>query len=168
MPVGSDQFLHNSGMAAKTDGGVVSGGFLASGYVVRVVAGGAQHRRIAFLKAGRLTQPVGRVGDFELVVVPGFGRLVEMQRIVCQRLARPVREDAARVTSYGGGQPETGGFQMTLHAQLQLPLPAQTRRVYDCSLRCFPALHSLDVGAPGAMAALAIDATRNGAAKYRS
>jgi len=66
---------------------------VASGDVVRIVAGGAQQRWAAFLKAGRLPQPVGRMGDFELVVISGFGTLVEMQNVVCQRLTRPVRKD---------------------------------------------------------------------------
>src|SRR3954469_8463667 len=112
MPAGCNQLLHNFGMAPKTDRSVMPGGLLASRYVVRIMAGGGQQRRIAFLKTGRLTQPVSCMGDFKFIVVTGFGRLVEMQNIVGQRLTRPVREDAPCVTSDGGGQPETGSFQM--------------------------------------------------------
>src|SRR5258705_8915572 len=56
---------------------------------------------------------------------------------------------------------------MALHAQFQLPLPAQPRGVDDGSLRRFPRLHGLDMGAPGAMAALAIDAIGDRSAKNR-
>jgi hypothetical protein len=41
MPVGGNQLLHNCGMAAKTDASIVPRGFLASGYVVWVMAGSA-------------------------------------------------------------------------------------------------------------------------------
>src|SRR6185312_1119060 len=57
---------------------------------------------------------------------------------------------------------------MALHAQVQLPLTAQPRRINDGSLWSFPCPHCLDMGAPRAMAALAVDATGKRPAKYRS
>src|SRR6266446_2809999 len=154
-------------MTTETHSSVVLGGLLASRYVVRIMTGGAQETRLAFLETGRLAQPVRRVCDLEPVVIRRSRTLIEVQNVINQWLTGPVGEDAARVTNDGRGQAETRDFQMALHAQIQLPLAAQPGRVYDCALGCLSRLHRLNVIAPRSVAALAIDTAREGSTKNR-
>src|SRR5262249_55675878 len=91
--------------------------------------------------------------------------------VIGQRLAGPVGEHAAREANDRVRQTEAGGFQMALHAELELPFRTEPGRVYNIR-RSFPGgrlsrLHGLDMRPPGPMASLAIDALGKGAAKGR-
>ena len=148
-------------MTSLTDAHVVPGRALAPRHIVRIVAGGASQRAGRFLKTGRFAQPVGLMGDFELVVMTGPLRVVEMQHVAGQRLARTVGKNPAVVSRDGIRKAEAGRFEMTLHADFQTPLGIQARRVDDrASYRFYCRilrLGGLSVAASRSVAALAVN-----------
>ena len=143
-------------------------GLLAARNRVRVVARGARH--LAGLKACRFSQPVRRMRDLEFIVVTGARRVIEEQDGIAQRLARPVGKRPLRITKELIRQGKMGGFEMTLHAHLELPVPVQLGRIDDGRSNGFRGgvtrSGGFDVSAAGSMAALAIDPFRDMVAEY--
>ena len=129
-----------------------------------IVAGGAEKLAVAFQKAGGSPQTVSRVHDLEFVVMACAGSMVEVQDECVHRFAGLVGEWTALIALDCIRQREAGGFEMTHHAHLHLPLRAEPGRVDDCvahiqgrSAGCFGKLHVFEAGP---VAALAIDTLR--------
>ncbi len=148
-------------MATLANFDIPPGGGFALVLDVGIVASGASQRPIALQEAGGLHEPVGGPGDFELVIPSDARGLVEVQHIVLEALAGPVRKDSAAVAAQRIREPAAGGFQMTLQAQLELPFGGQPRRVdnsgaHGCGRSSVGG--AFHMGASGTVAALAIDA----------
>jgi hypothetical protein len=110
-----------------------------------------------------LAQPVTRVRDLEVVVLRLSRRAVEEHEIVRQCLAWPEVERTVLEARHYVWQGAAGGLQVTLHADIELPLAREARGVDDCaadrlrrrlSARCF------GMCAAWTVAALAVDALR--------
>src|ERR1700731_3731340 len=102
---------------------VVLRGLLSAWNRVRIVAGGAGH--LARLKACRFSEPVGCMRDLELVVMTGARRMIEKQHGIPERLPGPIAKRTLRITKDLARQRKMGGFQMALHAHLELPVTVQ-------------------------------------------
>ena len=69
MPPGLNQTIDRRGVAPPADRRVMLCGLLAAWNLVRIMAGGAAERSVAFQEALRLPQPVCRARNFELIVM---------------------------------------------------------------------------------------------------
>jgi hypothetical protein len=74
------------GMASFTDRDVVLCRRLASWNIVRIVTRDTGH--LALLKTRRLAETVPGAVDLELVIVAGSRRVIEMDDVIAERLAR--------------------------------------------------------------------------------
>ena len=129
---------------------------------MRIVTRGAPHRAVAFDETCGFAQTVSRTDDLELVFLPSAWSVIEEQHEISERFAGPVRERTSLVSFDRVRQAETGGLQVALHAHLDLPVRAETRRIYNGV-----PLPRLNVPTAGTMTSLAIDSFRNAAAEYR-
>ena len=144
---------------------------VGGGGLVGIVASGAGQTPLRFQEAHRLPQPIDLADHFELVVMAGVGRVIEILVVVAQRLAWLIREDAAVEFPDRGGQFGAGGFEMALHADFELAIRGEARRVDDGVTnigRRFALQDRLGMGDPGAVAPLAVDALRKVGGEYRS
>ena len=132
--------------------------------IMRIVASGAQHLAIALQKTGRAAQAISRVDDLELFFPAGPWRVIEIQDVRFQGLARTVCERAAIISLNRVWQWEAGGLQMAGHANLHLALCAQPGRIHYGAADVLPlgacGRGQLHVPAPRTMTPLAIDAFR--------
>src|SRR5205823_6245102 len=98
-------------------------------HVVRVVAGGAVQRALAFEETFGSAYPVNGVHELELVIVTSARRVIEEEPVGAQRPAWSVSERSPIVPLERIRQGEAGGFEMALHAHLLTPVRAQPRRI---------------------------------------
>src|SRR5215831_5261152 len=131
------------------------------------MARGAGQLAGALEEASRLTQPVGRAHDFEIVLVPAARRAIEIDLKAAERLAGPIGERSSTIALDRMRQLLAGGLEVALHAHLQLAFGAQPRRIDDRSAygsdrraRC---PRRANVVAPRPVAPLAIDPFGQGA-----
>jgi hypothetical protein len=110
---------------------------------------------------------VGR--DLKFVIASKPRGVIEMNSIFPQRLARTEGKRAAVPANDGVGQPRTGGFQVALHADVELQLRRQSGRIHDGGPERFivAAPCGGHVRIAGPMAAPAIDPLREVARKDR-
>ena len=118
-----------------------------------------------------MAQAVGRMGNFEIVLIPAAGRVVEEDFEIRQRLAGPIgersRDRTSRWHAAAAGWWSPGGIAGTL--------PSGGRRLSRAGLtmalrtlpRPAPCLRGAHVIAAGTVAALAIDAFRQRAGVER-
>src|SRR5262245_30979868 len=139
--------------------------------IVRIVAGDASQSAAASLKTLRPAQTISRSNDLEFIVGAGIRRVVKVKHVVGQRLAGLVGERSAIESHDGIRQAGTRRFEMALHADFDLSLRAESRRIDDRFSNVFcvsPRLcRRLDVFASWTVTPLAIDAFGNVSRKYR-
>ena len=91
--------LVGGGVATLANFDVPPGGRFARVLDVGIVASGAGQRLIALPETGGFHEPVGGSGDFELVILAGARRVVEVQNIVLEGLAWAVGKHGAAVAA---------------------------------------------------------------------
>src|SRR5687768_5752738 len=111
------------GMATFTDRDVVLCRRPASRNIVRIVTRDARH--LALLKTRRLPETVAGAVDLELVVVTGSRRVIEVDDVIAERLARDERKRRAFVPADLKRQQAARRFEVALQAGLELPLAAE-------------------------------------------
>src|SRR5262245_7933961 len=109
----------------------MGGRFLTTRNIVWVVASRASQFSFALLKTCREPQPIRCAGNLEFVIVSGVGCMIEVKDEIRQGFAGPIREWPAIKSHNRVRQPETCGFEVTLHAHLELPVCSEPRRIYD-------------------------------------
>ena len=92
MRTGFHQTIQSRTVALTARGSVMPRSVLPAEIIVRIVTGCAGQRAIAFSKALRLPEPVDRSGDLEFIIVPGAGRMIEMQNEIAERFPGPIRK----------------------------------------------------------------------------
>ena len=101
--------------------------------------------------------------DLEPVTLSGGA--VEEEFVIAQGLTRTIGIDAAVITANLVWHQAAAGLEMALHADFQLPVPAETRRVDDRLPYLFPRSIGREsrshVCAPRPMTPLAINPFRN-------
>ena len=114
------------------------------------VCGGATGRPLkpVAYKAIRQTTPQG---DLEFVVVFA-GRVIEVNCVIRERLARLIRKNAATHAANCIRKRSARGLEMALHAHFDIPIPRQLCRIDDVRGR-----GSADVRSTGTMTPLTID-----------
>src|SRR4051794_1062813 len=115
-------------MAGAAHCDVMHLGRFAAWNVVRIVAGQAGH--LGLTKAGRLAKAISCSGDFESIDTRA-GLLVEMQRVISERFARPIRKYTATVATNRVGKGTAGRLEMALHTDFHLAIPVQLGGIYD-------------------------------------
>jgi hypothetical protein len=150
-------------MAITADSGIGSRCFVSTKRTMRIMASSAEELAFgAFEEAGRLAKPVDGVDDFELLLVARS--VIEVERVVGERLTGLVGEDASIESLNCVGKGETGGLEVALHADFELRGRSEAFRIEDGGADFFllRALgifeRKIDVLRAGAMAAFAIDA----------
>ena len=88
---------------------------------MRIVTRGAGHCPAALLKTSRLAKPVSLIHNFETFFMFAIRRAIEMNGIICERLAWTVGEYAATEAPHGIRKSRAGGFKMALHADFEIP-----------------------------------------------
>ena len=116
MPLGSREFCNCVCVAALAYGHIVSRGFLTPRSVMRIVTRYASHCPAALLKTRRLAKSVSLIDNFETFFMFAIRSAIEMNGIICKRLAWAVGEYAATEAPHGIRKPRAGGFKMALHA----------------------------------------------------
>ena len=128
--------------------------------LVRIVARKASH--LARPETRRHTQSIPGLCDLE--TIPLTRRTVEEELVLAHRLTRPVGIDTAVVPANLIWHQAAAGLQMALHADFQLPIPAETRRIDDRLPDLLPRSVGREsgthVGAPRPMTPLAINPLR--------
>ena len=147
-------------MATSAHRRVMLHGLLAARDVVRIVTGDARH--LALLKTRRLAQPICAARDLELVVAPRSRRVIEMQEVIGERLARRIGKRRVFVAPDLERQRTARGLEMTLHACLELTIAVEARGIGDGPAASvdIAGLDRLDVRLSRAMAPLAVDPLR--------
>src|SRR5258707_12399305 len=101
--------------------------------------------------------------DLEPVTLSGGA--VEEEFVIAQRLTGAIGIDAAVVAANLVRHQTAARLEMALHADFQLPVPAETRRIDDRLPYLFPRSICREsrthVCAPGSMTSLAINPFRN-------
>src|SRR6476661_6965311 len=136
------------GMASSADGRVMLGRL----HLVRIVTSRASH--LACPKASRLAQAVSGVSDLETIPL-GIGSAIEINRIIAERLSRPIRKWCPIVPSNRVRHVTAGRLQMALHAHVELPVAIEPGGVHDV-----PGAGGGYVRASGSVTALAVDGRR--------
>jgi hypothetical protein len=94
---------------------------------VGIVTRYASHCTAALLKTRRLAKSVSLIDNFEtffvfaIVFMFDIGRAIEMNGVICERLAWTVGEYAATEAPHGIRKSRAGGFKMALHADFEIP-----------------------------------------------
>src|SRR5262249_20743095 len=148
-------------VAAAAHPDIVLHRLLAARNVVRVVAGHTRHLTLS--KTCRLPQSVRAAGYLELVAVLAIARrrlgMIEVDERIAKRPPRKIRKWRMLVPANLKRERAAGRLEVALHADFQLPLAIQRRRVDDCVSTCvdIPGAHRSDMPLSGAVTALAID-----------
>jgi hypothetical protein len=116
-------------VAIAADAVVVGCRFGAARNVVRVVADEAG--QAASQQTLRFAQPIGRMGDFEIVLVLSARRMIKEEHETAQRLTRLIGKGAAAVFDDRMRQRQAGDLKVALHAHLKLAVAAEARWVQD-------------------------------------
>ena len=108
-------------------------------------------------------QAVGGAADnFELLVVPAAGGVVEGELEIRERLAGAEGARAAVEAADDGGKSGAGGLQVALHAQIHAQFRAEAGGIHDAGANLLNGgaggLDGAEVLRSGAVAALAVDA----------
>ena len=130
---------------------------------MRIVAGSARQSSPTLLKALGLSQSVGGAVDLEFVVMPGSRRVVEMNQVAAQILARTKRINGTAKSPHGLRQLVARRFQMTLLTDIHLTFRTQSGWIDNAQsnrLNAVPAGGDCHMLRPRAMAPLAVDSTR--------
>ncbi len=127
VPAGKLGFVKHRLMAALANGNVMRCRVLRTIRLVRIVAGKARH--LARPEACRHTQSITGMRDLE--TVPLSRGAVEQKLVIAHRLAGPEGIDVAVVAANLVRRQTAAGFEMALHADFQLAIPAKTCRVDD-------------------------------------
>src|SRR5882757_9916491 len=100
-----------------------------------------------------------------LEAVPLSGGAVEEKFVIAHRLAGPEGTDVAVIAPNLDRNQAATGFEMALHTDFQLPIPAKTRRIDDRLPYLFPrgigCKSYAHVCGPRAMTPLAVNPFRN-------
>src|ERR1051326_565501 len=130
---------------------------------MRAMTGGACQPSRAFGKTGRLPEPVCMGCDLEFIFTFRARRVIEINRIVAERLTRAERKDPAIPPDNRSRQACAGSFQMTLHADIKLTFRRQARWVEDrfTDLILVSAGSQLNVFASRPVATLAVNSRWN-------
>src|SRR5262245_56385668 len=121
MPLGSRELLNCVCVTALAYAHIVPRGFFAPKSVVGIVTRCASHCTAALLKTRRLAKSVSLIDNFETFFMFAFRRAIEMNGIICERLAWTVGEYAATEAPHGIRKSRAGGFKMALHADFEIP-----------------------------------------------
>ena len=128
-----------------------------------IVAGSARQSSPTLLKALGLSQSVGGAVDLEFVVMPGSRRVVEMNQVAAQILARTKRINRPAKSPHRLRQFVAGGFEMTLLTDVHLTFGTQSGWIdsgLSNRLDAFSVAGDCHMLRPRAMAPLAVDSTR--------
>lgn len=127
---------------------------------MRIVTRCAGH--LAVLEASRLAETVSRLSDIEFVGGCTFRIRVKEESVFAQGLAGLVREWPAIISPDGGPYVVTAGFEMALHAHIELPAAIEAGRIDDGTAnglkRSMSGTHQRDMRPTGAVTSLTIDA----------
>ena len=128
---------------------------------MRIMAGQACHRALAFQKAAGFAKPIGSACDFKLVVVSSAGGVIKIQDEVLQWLAGNIGERLSIKPSNQRGKAAACRLQVALHANIHLEFRTESRRIHNArAYVCWPGARGLcyaNVPTAGTVASLTVD-----------